>query len=154
MGKIIKNIVLILIGFLLITAVFAAFSQNPKVNTVPLSDLATLLNQGKITTLTVADGTVTAKVKDSDTQDQSKIGSNTDVVSFFKNTGVDPSKLTPDKVQIQYDTGSVWSNLAGPMLSILLPFALVALFIYFLMRQVQGTNNRAMSFGQSGVKIK
>jgi cell division protease FtsH len=30
---------------------------------------------------------------------------------------------------------------------------LIALFIYFLMRQVQGSNNRALTFGQSSVKL-
>lgn len=153
MGKIVKNIILILIGFLFITAIFAAFSQNPKVNTVPISEISTALNQGKVTSLTVSDSTVTAKLKDNDTQDQAKIVSGTDVVSFFKNTGVDPSKLTPDKVSIQYDTGSFGSALAASILPFLIPFALISLFIYFFMRQVQGTNNRALSFGQSSVKL-
>ena len=153
MGKIIKNIILILIGFLFITAIFSAFSQNPKITSVPLSDVSTLLNQGKVDSLTISDSTITVKVKDSDTQQQAKITAGTDVVAFFKDTGVDPSKLTPDKVKIEYDTGSVWSNLAAPVLSVLLPFALVGLFVYFLMRQVQGSNNRALSFGQSSVKL-
>ena len=39
------------------------------------------------------------------------------------------------------------------LLPFLLPFAVVGLFIYFLMRNVQGANNRALSFGQSGVKL-
>src|SRR5690349_4696540 len=106
MGKIFKNIVLILIGFLLISLIFAAFNSNTKISTVPISDISTLLGQGKVESLTVTDSTVTAKIKDSDTQDQAKINPGTDVVSFFKDTGVDPSKLTPDKVKIQYDTAS------------------------------------------------
>ncbi|MDR3642331.1 MAG: ATP-dependent zinc metalloprotease FtsH [Candidatus Doudnabacteria bacterium] len=153
MGKIIKNIILILVGFLFITAIFSAFNQNPKVNSVSMSEVSTLLNQGKVDTMTISDSLVTVKVKDSETQEQAKIVSGTDVVAFFKNTGVDPSKLTPDKVRIEYDTGSIWSNLASPILSILLPLALVSLFVYFLMRQVQGSNNRALSFGQSSVKL-
>jgi cell division protease FtsH len=35
----------------------------------------------------------------------------------------------------------------------LLPFSQSAAFIWFLMRQVQGSNNRAMSFGQSSAKV-
>lgn len=153
MGKIVKNILLILIGFLFITAIFSAFSGNSKTTSVAISDITTLLNQGKVESLTVTDSTVTAKIKDSDTQDEAKIVTGTDVVSFFKDTGVDPSKLTPDKVKIEYSTGSFTSTLLNSILPFLIPFILVSLFIYFLMRQVQGTNNRALSFGQSSVKL-
>ena len=153
MGKIVKNIIIILLGFLFITAVFSAFTQNTKTVVVSISDIATMLNKDKVESLTVSDSLITAKVKDSDTLQQAKITAGTNVVSFFKDTGVDVNKLSPDKIKITYDTGSVWSNLAGPVLSILLPFALVALMVYFLMRQVQGTNNRALSFGQSSVKL-
>jgi len=37
-------------------------------------------------------------------------------------------------------------------LPFLIPFFLIGLVIFFMMRQVQGVNNRAMSFGQSGAR--
>lgn len=156
MGKIVKNIVLILIGFLVISLIFSAFSSNTKVTTVPISDITTLLNQEKVESLTVSDGNVVAKIKNSDTSEQAKVGSISDVstvVSFFKDTGVDVSKLSPDKVKIIADSGSLASNLAAGIIPFLIPFAIVSLLVYFFMRQVQGTNNRAMSFGQSSVKL-
>ena len=153
MGKIIKNIVLILFGFLLISMVFAAFSSKTKVTSVQISDISALLNQGKVESLTISDSAVTAKLKDSDVAQEAKIVSGTDVLDFFKNNGVNLDKLTEDKVKISFTTGSVWGNLAGPILSILLPFLLISVIIYFFMRQVQGTNNRALSFGQSSVKL-
>ena len=122
MGKIVKNIILILIGFLLITAVYAALVQTPKVTTVPISDITTLLNQGKVESLTVTDSDITAKIKDSDTQEQAKITPGADVVGFFKNTGVDVANLAPDKVKIEYDNGSLASNLAQRILPFLIPF--------------------------------
>ncbi|HYV33375.1 MAG TPA: ATP-dependent metallopeptidase FtsH/Yme1/Tma family protein, partial [Candidatus Limnocylindria bacterium] len=153
MGKIVKNIVLILVGFLVISMIFAAFSNTSKTTSVQISDISEQLNQGKVESLTITDSAVTAKLKDNDTLEEAKIVTGADAVGFFKNTGVDPSKLTPDKVKISYSNGSAWSNLAGPVLSILLPFLLLSVIIYFFMRQVQGTNNRAMSFGQSSVKL-
>ena len=53
MGKIIKNIILILVGFLLITLIFSAFSSSTKVQTVAISDIVNLVDQQKIDTLTV-----------------------------------------------------------------------------------------------------
>lgn len=153
MGKIIKNIVLILVGFLIISVIFSAFNSSPKLNNVPISEISTLLNQGKVETITVSEGLVSAKIKESDVFQQAKIGIGTDVVSFFKDTGVDPSKLTPDKVKIEYDMGSTLGNFAATVLPFIFPFILISLVVYFFMRQVQGTNNRALSFGQSSVKL-
>lgn len=153
MGKIVRNIILILIGFLFITGIFAAFSGGAKTKSVAISEITSLLNQGKVESLTINDSSVTAKLKDSPDLEEATIGHNADIVTFFKDSGVDPAKLGPDKVKIEYSSGSVTANLLGTILPFLIPFVLISLFIYFLMRQVQGTNNRALSFGQSGVKL-
>ncbi len=156
MGKIVKNIIYVLIGFLLISGLFAAFSKDQKTKSVALSDITTLLNQEKVESITVGDGSVLVKEKGTDVLDEAKLGSNTEapgLVQFFKDSGVDAAKLSPDKVKISQKTGSVAGNIASAVLPFLVPFLLVGLFVYFLMRQVQGTNNRAMSFGQSSVKL-
>jgi ATP-dependent Zn protease len=68
MGRIIKNIILILVGFLLISGLFAAFSNDTKSQTVPLSEIKNQINQDKVASLTVGDDAVTAKLKDSSVQ--------------------------------------------------------------------------------------
>ncbi len=151
MGKIVKNIILILIGFLLITGIFAAFSDNTQVKQVPASEIVNLVSQGKVDTLTVTDTSVTAKLKNSDTSEQATLGGNTNIVSLLKDSGVTTDQIRA--VTIQYQSASFASSLASAVLPFLIPFVLVSLFIYFLMRQVQGTNNRALSFGQSSVKL-
>jgi len=152
MGKIAKNILLILIGFLVISMVFSAFGKNSKVTNVKVSEISALINQEKVESLIISDGSVTAKLKDSEVL-QAKVGVGTDPVEFFKNTGVDPSKLSPDKVKIEYGTEGSFSTIAKTILPFLIPVIFVSLVIYFLMRQVQGTNNRALSFGQSSVRL-
>ena len=151
MGKIVKNIVYILIGFLFITGLVAAFSNNSKVTVVPLSEIKNQINQDKVDSLSVTDTAVTAKLKDSTTQDQARLGHNTEVITALKDLGTDPDKLK--NLKIEYSSGSLAGTLASAILPFLIPFLAIALFIYFLMRQVQGTNNRAMSFGQSSVRL-
>jgi cell division protease FtsH len=151
MGKIIKNIILILVGFLLITLIFSAFSTNTKTQTTSLSNIINLVDQQKVDTLTVSDTTVTAKVKDSDTLEVAQLARNDNIYDILKNNGISTDKIRA--VTIQNDNGSTLSNLAGNLWPILLPVVVISLFIYFMMRQVQGSNNRAMSFGQSGVKL-
>lgn len=151
MGKIIKNIILILVGFLLISGLFAAFGNNSKVQQKSISDIVNLVDQQKVASLVVTDNSVTAKLKDSDVQEAAQLGQNDNIYEILKDSGISTDKIRA--VNIQKDSGSLASNLVSTVLPFLIPFALVSLFVYFLMRQVQGTNNRAMSFGQSSVKL-
>ncbi len=46
--------------------------------------------------------------------------------------------------------GSAW---LGVLLTALLPVLLIGVFLYFMFRQAQGTNNQAMSFGKSRARM-
>src|SRR6185295_4428836 len=65
--------------------------------------------------------------------------------------GVDATKLKDVKIEVK-DSAST-SFWATTILPFAVPFLLIAGFIWFMMRQVQGSNNRAMSFGQSSAKL-
>ncbi len=151
MGKIIKNIILILIGFLIISVVVAAFTGKNEVKTVPLSEVSSLLKDDKVESIVISPNTLEAKVKDSDTKMQATLGQNTEIPQYFIDSGVPAEKIS--NVKIEFKTTSLATSLAGAILPFLVPFVLIALFIYFLMRQVQGSNNRALTFGQSSVKL-
>jgi len=151
MGKIIKNILLVLAGFLLLTAIVASFSQASPIQTVKISDIVNLVSQDKVDSLTVTDTTVVAKLKNGGASEQAQLGTNDSIVTQLKDSGISSDQIRA--LNIEYKSAGLWASLAGPALSIIIPFLLIALFIYFLMRQVQGSNNRAMSFGQSGVKL-
>lgn len=151
MGKIVKNIVLILVGFLLISMVFSAFSGDTKVKDVSITEIVNLIDQQKVDSLSVSDTLVTAKIKGSDVQESARLGKNDNIYDILKNSGIATEKIRA--VNIENQSTSFASSLLGTLLPFLLPFALIGLFVYFFMRQVQGTNNRAMSFGQSSVKL-
>jgi len=151
MGKIVKNIIFVLIFFLLVTGIFAAFSDNTTVKQVPISEIVNLVDQGKVDSLTVTDSSVTAAIKNGGASEQANLGSNENIVTLLKDSGVTSDKIRA--VTIDQKSASFASGLASAVLPFLIPFILISVFIYFLMRQVQGTNNRAMSFGQSGVKL-
>ena len=150
MGKIIKNIILVLIAFLLITLAVAAFSNGNKTKDVSMTDIINLIDQQKVTDLTISDNQVTAKIKDSDTQETAVLGHD-DFYEILKDSGLSSDKIRA--VNVTYTTQSFVSILIDNILPFLIPFVLISLFIYFLMRQVQGTNNRALSFGQSTVRL-
>ncbi len=151
MGKIVKNIVFILVGFLLISFLFTAFSTDSKIKEVSVSEIVNLVDQQKIESLSVGDSSVTAKLKDSDVTEMAKLGKNDNIYTLLKDNGVAPEKIRAVKIENQ--TNSMLTTLAGAVLPFLIPLIFISLFVYFLMRQVQGSNNRAMTFGQSSVKL-
>jgi len=151
MGKIVKNIVFILVAFLLVSFLFAAFSEDSKVKEVSVSEIINLVDQQKIESLSISESSVTAKLKDSDASETAKLGKNDNVYALLKDSGVAAEKIRAVKIENQ--TSGTFSTLAGAVLPFLIPLIFVSLFIYFLMRQVQGSNSRAMSFGQSSVKL-
>jgi len=151
MGKIIRNIVYIIIAFLFISGLIAAFSGSSKTTTVPLSEIKNQINQGNVDTLTVSDDTVTAQIKNSSTIDSSNLGKNTDALTALKDIGADQGKLSA--LKINYQSSSAASNILASILPFLIPLLIIGFFVYIMMRQVQGSNNRAMTFGQSAVKL-
>jgi cell division protease FtsH len=151
MGKIIKNIILVLVGLLILSVIVAAFISDEKVREVPLSEVTTLIKDEKIESIIVGPGSLSAKVKDSDTKLTSVVGTNTEIPQYFIDSGVSADQIS--KVKVEFKNTSFTTVLAGTILPFLIPFILIALFIYFLMRQVQGSNNRALTFGQSSVKL-
>lgn len=73
--------------------------------------------------------------------------SNESLSSLLKNYGVDPEKARNIKTTIKPSSGiGYW---AGAILPTLIPFLLILGLMFVFFRQVQGQNNRAMTFGQS-----
>ncbi|MCG2695552.1 ATP-dependent zinc metalloprotease FtsH [Candidatus Parcubacteria bacterium] len=69
---------------------------------------------------------------------------------LLNNFGVEKEKLANIKIEVKDESGlDFWLT---SILPFLLPFLLIGLFIYFMMRGVQGANSRAMMFGQSQAK--
>lgn len=111
---------------------------DQKSATVPISEIAKAVKEGKVTRIIVEGNQITAEEKD-----------NVSLVSYKEpSEGLKDYGITPDVVAIEIknpDSGAIWAT----VLSVLLPFILLAAFLYFLTRQARGGNNQAMSFGRS-----
>ncbi|MBI3952619.1 MAG: ATP-dependent zinc metalloprotease FtsH [Candidatus Doudnabacteria bacterium] len=151
MNKLFKNILIIFAIFILVAAAFSFFNTSDKdIPTVPISQIADEANAGQISKIEISGDSLTAYLKDGGKQFSSK----EEEVAFsetLKNYGVDSTKI--QEIQIDVKGGGSSSFIISTILPFLIPFILIAGFIWFLMRQVAGSNNRAMSFGQSGAKL-
>ena len=137
---------LILIGILLLLAVTAVISvPQQKVEKVDISQMIQDVKDGKVEKLTVSGDKVTATPKD----DNAAVKETTKEPNTSLNDyGVDYSKVN---VEVKSDDTTLRYVLAG--IFSLLPFLLIGAFLFFMMRQAQGSSNQAMSFGKSRARL-
>ncbi len=130
---------LIILGGLL---AYANFSE-PKTTQVSVSKMIEQANAGQVEKIEVSGDNLTITLKDG-TKEESIKESNANL----KDYGIDYGKV---KVEVKNpDTGL--SKIFDFLLAVL-PIALIIGFFYFIMRQAQGSNNQAMSFGKSKARV-
>ncbi len=145
-----KNLVISIVLFLVLAAVLSTYSlKSEKIKDVQLSDVVTQIQNGKVKSIEVSGDKLGVTLADNTKQTSHKEPGES-LSTLLSNYKIDPEKMRAVTIDIKQESGlSFW---LGALLPFLLPFALVSLFIYYMMRQVQGANTRAMSFGQSGAR--
>lgn len=152
MGKIIKNILFILVGFLILSGLVSAFTNDKSSTSVPISEITKQVSDGNVKKITIDGNKLEAEVTGREEKLASTIGTETDFLTLLKDKGVAQDRI--NQLELEYKTAGAAANILGGILPILLPFLLVTIVIYILMRQVQGSNSRALSFGQSTVRVQ
>ena len=117
---------------------------------VSVSTIADQINNGEVERIEITGNDLAVFLKDGTKQESTK-ESEIALSETLSNYGVDPAKFKAVKIEVKQPSAS--SFIFSTILPFVLPFLLIAGFIWFLMRQVSGSNNRAMSFGQSGAKL-
>lgn len=139
-----RNIVFIIILVLLALSVYSF--TNPAVNSMEessISEISHEVDKKNVDQIIVEGNKVIAKLKNSEIK-----------LYTYKeaDVGLHDYDITPEKVKIEIknpDKGAIWTTL----ISIILPFGIIVLFLYFLLRQTQGANIKALSFGKSSARI-
>ncbi|HLG71437.1 MAG TPA: ATP-dependent zinc metalloprotease FtsH [Chloroflexota bacterium] len=148
--KWLRNSFVYLIIMVAILAVFFTIFQQPgKEKSVPLTDLyQTIVNDaknGNKDAVLINGNKVT--VKSPEGTKTSWIGDRTDVLQQLRDRGVQDNQ-----VSVEYQAPSQWGNWLG-LLGSFLPLIIFGGLLLFMMRQAQGTNNQALSFGKSRARM-
>ena len=142
-----KRLLTTLIIFLLLASLFSlSLSSSEQPGVIDISSLVDKVNRSEVTSITVIDNRLVVALSDGSTVEATKESSES-LGDLLKNYNVNPEKLTAVKISVEQDTSLRFWVLT--LLPFLIPFLIVAAFIYFMMRQVQGANSRALMFGQS-----
>ena len=151
MEKLIKNISYIILAFLVISGIFILYNapaQKPQ--EVNLSEVVNEINEEKVKSIEVEANKLAIELNDGSKQKANK-ESESSLTDSLKNYGVDAEKLKKVKVDVKGE--STFGFWAGAILPFLLPFILIAAFIWFMMRQAQRGNSQALSFGLSKARM-
>jgi cell division protease FtsH len=124
--------------------------QPTQPNTKAYSDFQSDVQSGNVTKVVLDGTTLTVTDKNSSTytvqSDSPLDGEYDEIQSWLKAGGI----TTPVNYSVTKPADTGWIVL---LFSTLLPVVVIVLFIVFFMRQAQGTNNQAMSFGKSRARM-
>ena len=146
-----KNFLIFFVIFIAVASIFSLYNANSdQPEKISLGALVGLINQDQVKKLEVEGDKINITLND-ESQKTSLKEPTQSLSELLANFELETSKLQNLNIEIKEDSSaSVWLT---TLLPFLIPFLLIAAFIWFMMRQVQGANKNAMSFGQSSAKI-
>ena len=115
-----------------------------------ISEMVQLAKDGMVRRITVEGDNLTVERADNGQRATLRKEPSGTVYSLLKDAGVQPQQI--DKIVIDVKKPAEFGNWLGVMVNFL-PFIFLAGFLLFMMRQAQGSNNQALSFGKSRARM-
>jgi len=138
----------------IVAMIYMAFQRESAI-TEPLTinEVAQAVQNGEVSKISIAEDNRLAIVYQKDgVEKTSQKEPTSTLVEQLVGLGVSPDKLLPQNVKIEVKAPSAWTGVLGS-LAFILPVLVMAGVLWFIMRQAQGNNNAAMSFGKSRARM-
>jgi cell division protease FtsH len=138
---------------LVILLIFRPLSETQPVNvSTILSDIKVDMAKNQRDTLDVSTDTITLTRGQGQNapKEQANINDSFDITKVLKDNGIDYTNS--NLLVLQYDPPSAVGTWLG-ILGGLIPFLLIGGLLIIMMRQAQGSNNQALSFGKSRARM-
>ncbi len=147
-----KNILIAVLVFIFISSLFSVLRvPSDKIEEVTLSQLATQVNDQKVSEISVESNTLNITLKEGDKKETAKKESEASLTESLTNYGVDPEKLRTVNIAIKEPSGFLfWASVVFPFL---IPFILIGVLIWFMFKQAQKGSMQAFSFIKSKAKM-
>ncbi|MEJ2732910.1 MAG: ATP-dependent zinc metalloprotease FtsH [Anaerolineae bacterium] len=144
-GALVYLLILVAAGALIL----GIFPLDTDLDQIPISQLAQDINDAKVKSVAVQDNQLEVTYNDGSTVGSRK-ESGADLPETLLGLGVRPEAL--EGADLEVEPPSPWGEWVA-ILGSFLPFIFLAVLFIFLMRQAQGTNNQALSFGKSRARM-
>ncbi len=150
MNPLLKNILIFFGSIIVLSLIFSSVNlSGNESKTTTLGQVIQKINDGKVKTVDVSGDQLNITMKDGSKLVAHKEPT-VDWSTLAKNYGVAPEKLIAVAGSVHDNSGAMfWLNTVLPLV---VPLLFIGAFFWLTFRQVQGQNNRAMTFGQVGQK--
>jgi len=146
-----KNILTAFLIFLAIAGVFALLaSPYDKAEEVSLSKLVSEINNGKVSKINVEGNTLKIELSDGKKQISRK-ETESSLTESLANYGLNPQRLNVVDVELKSESGTAYW--LGVMLPFILPFLIIGLFLWFMLRSAQRGTAQAFTFAKAKAKL-
>jgi cell division protease FtsH len=152
-GKWLKNSFIYLLILVAAIALFLSFFQTgggKQPTTMSLGEVVQLAKKGEIRRIVVQGDTLTVERTDSQVEARAQTDPNANIYQILRDAGVPQNQI--EQINVVYQKPAEFGNWLGLMVQFL-PFLFLAGFLLFMMRQAQGSNNQALSFGKSRARM-
>ncbi len=147
MKSLIKNFLIFLIIFLIISGIFSLLgSQSKRIQEISLNELVQEIQDELVQKITIEENRLNILLIDQ-TQQITFKEENESLVELLNNYGVSPEKLSKLSLVVKSMRGrNTFFNIIFPLL---IPLLLLIGLIYFFSKQVKGAGMQAFKFGES-----
>ncbi|MEA2530648.1 MAG: cell division protease FtsH, partial [Thermomicrobiales bacterium] len=144
-----SSVVWVILIVAVIALWFIVVNNDGSTQRKDFATVAAEINAGKVRKLTQSENSNTVKVEYNDDTNAAKtiLPKDTSIVQMLTGYGI-----TPNTVVVDIKPASRWGNWLGAVGFLLPTLFLIAIFV-FMMRQAQGSNNQAISFGKSRARL-
>lgn len=145
-----KNIIISIIAFLAMIAIFSTYTLNTDTpEEISFTTLVEQVQEGSVASIDVEGDDVTIYLQDG-TEETTRKEKDISLSELLTSYGVDTDQLKAANVTVKDKSGRAY--FMSVLLPSLLPLLLLVFIFWFMIRQMQGANNKAISFGQSGAR--
>ncbi|OHA93368.1 MAG: cell division protein FtsH [Candidatus Zambryskibacteria bacterium RIFCSPLOWO2_02_FULL_39_26] len=151
-GSIVSYIISTLLIFIIISTLYSFISDSfgKKLEQIPISELATDIKSGLVKVIVVKGDTLDIEYKAGEKKTSKKEGEEA-LIQTLVNYSVPKDQLAQIKIEIKNESGlGYWLLNLSP---IIFPILFIAVFIWFITRQVKGAGMQALTFGQSKARM-
>ncbi len=149
MKDLFKNIAIIFIVMLVLSAVFNRLSDSKPEEFTDAGTMVSQIKAGEVSSVTVTGEQAEISLKDGRTETV-KLDQNTPFSQLVSDLGVTGEQM--EGIALEFKEKSGLSFILASIVPFILPLLLVGALFFFTMRGMANMNSRAMSFGQSGAK--
>jgi cell division protease FtsH len=147
-----KNSIVYLLILLAVAAlIFSIFSNPRNSNEIDITTVAEQIKAGQVSKISVNNEDVTVEYSQpnmGDAKSRKEVGIS--IFTTFEKLGVTEQELS--NVEIEVIPPGVWSDW-GTLAITILPLLIFGGLLFFMVRQAQGSNNQALSFGKSKARM-